>query len=180
VSDELTRRQAIALGAAASVAVSLEQSQGLAAQAAPATFFTARELALVDELAEMIIPADDHSPGARAAKVAAFIDARLAEAFEPSDRTTWRKGLQLIEQLSRQVNGRPFLDATPAQRLVVLERIAAHEDKPAKPEEQFFAELKSRVVYAYYTSEIGIRQDMDYRGNVVQAEFSGVDVSQER
>ncbi|MEJ7708580.1 MAG: hypothetical protein WKF84_01675 [Pyrinomonadaceae bacterium] len=28
-------------------------------------FFTTAELAMVDELAEMIIPTDDHSPGAR-------------------------------------------------------------------------------------------------------------------
>ena len=175
--SEPTRRQAIALGAAATVAVSIE-TEVLAAQSAAATFFTRQELALVDELAEMIIPADEHSPGARAAKVAAYIDARLAEAFDAKDRTTWRDGLTRIEQLSRQVNGKPFLDATAAQRLALLERIAANEGKPEKPEEHFFKELKSRVVDAYYTSEIGIKQELEYRGNTYQAEFSGVDVSQ--
>jgi hypothetical protein len=180
VSDALTRRQAIALGAAATVAVSIEKTEPLAAQSAPATFFTRQELALADELAELIIPADDHSPGARAAKAAAYIDARLAEAFDAADRTAWRDGLKLIDQLSQQANGKPFLEATPVQRLALLERIAAHEGKPAKPEEKFFALLKARVVDAYYTSEIGIKQEMDYRGNTMQAEFSGVDVSQER
>ena len=178
MSDELTRRQAIALAAAATVAVSIE-TEALAAQSAPAAFFTRPELALADELAEMIIPADEHAPGARAAKVAAYIDARLAEAFDAADRTTWRDGLKLIEQLSRQVNGKPFLDATAAERLALLERIAANEGKPEKPEEHFFKELKSRVVDAYYTSEIGIRQELEYRGNTYQAEFSGVDVSKE-
>ena len=43
----------------------------------------------------MIIPADAHSPGARAAKVAAYIDTRLAEAWDPKDKTTWREGLAL-------------------------------------------------------------------------------------
>ena len=178
MSEELTRRQAIALGAAATVAVSIERSEALAAQSAPATFFTRQELAQADELAEMVIPADEHSPGARAAKVAAYIDARLAEAFDAADRTTWRDGLKLVEQLSRQVNGKPFLDLT-AERLALLERIAAKEGKPEKPEEHFFKELKSRVVDAYYTSEIGIKQELEYRGNTYQAEFSGVDVSKE-
>ena len=127
----------------------------------------------------MIIPADEHSPGARAAKVAAYIDARLAEAFDAEDRTTWRDGLKLIEQLSRQASGRPFLESTAAERLALLERIAANEGKPEKPEEHFFKELKSRVVDAYYTSEIGIKQELEYRGNTYQAEFSGVDVSRE-
>ena len=65
------------------------------------------------------------------------------------------------------------------QRLALLERIAANEGKPEKPEEHFFKELKSRVVDAYYTSEIGIKQELEYRGNTYQAEFSGVDVSKE-
>ena len=177
MSEEPTRRQAIRLGAAATVAVSIETTE-LAAQSKPATFFTRQELALVDELAETIIPADDHSPGARAAKVAVYIDARLAEAFDAKDRTTWRDGLKLIEQLSRQASRRPFLESTAAQRLALLERIAANEGKPEKPEEHFFKELKSRVVDAYYTSEIGIKQELEYRGNTYQAEFSGVDVSQ--
>jgi hypothetical protein len=179
VSDDLTRRDAIKLGAAATVAVSIEGTNALAQQSPRATFFTRAELALVDELAEMIIPADDHSPGARAAKVAAYIDARLAEAFDAADRTTWRDGLRLIDELSRRASGRTFLESTAAQRLALLERIAAGEAKPDKPEEHFFAELKSRVVSAYYTSEIGIKQEMEYRGNTYQAEFSGVDVSKE-
>jgi hypothetical protein len=180
VSDELTRREAIALAAAAAAAVSIEGPNAAAAQSRAGTFFTREELALVDELAEMIVPADDHSPGARAAKVAAYIDARLAEAFDSAERTNWRDGLKLIERLSRQASGRPFLESAPAERLALLERIAAHEDKPGKPEEQFFVELKSRVVHAYYTSEIGIKQELDYRGNTYQAEFSGVDVSGDR
>ena len=180
MTEDVTRRDAIKLGAAATVAVSVEGTNALAGQPAPETYFTREELALVDELAEMIIPADDHSPGARAAKVAAYIDARLAEAFDAKDRTTWRDGLKLIEQLSRQASGRPFLESTGAERLALLERIAANEGKPEKPEEHFFKELKSRVVDAYYTSEIGIRQELEYRGNTYLAEFSGVDVSRER
>ena len=62
------------------------------------------------------------------------------------------------------MNGKPFLDATAAERLALLERIAANEGKPEKPEEHFFKELKSRVVDAYYTSEIGIKQELEYRG----------------
>ena len=181
MSDELTRRDAIKLGAAATVAASVGLPEAVAGQAAAAKpFLTKSELALLDELSEMIIPADDHSPGARAAKVADYIGARLAEAFDGSERTTWREGLQLIDRLARQAVGRSFLDASPEQRLSLLERVAAGESKPQKPEEKFFVELKHRVVDAYYTSEIGIRQDIEYKGNTVQAEFTGIDVSSER
>ena len=33
------------------------------------------------------------------------------------------------------------------------------------------------MVQAYYTSEIGIKQELEYKGNTYQAEFAGVDVS---
>ena len=179
---DLTRRDLIKLGAAATVAVSLgvgdaARAQGTAAAPAARTFFTADELALVDELSELIIPTDDHSPGAKAAKVAAYIDSQLAEAFDEKDRTGWRQGLARIEQLSQESSGAPFLKSSPEQRLAVLTRIAKNESKPAAPEELFFRELKSRVVQAYYTSEIGIKQEMEYKGNSYLADFVGFDVS---
>jgi hypothetical protein len=176
--DDLTRRDVIKLGAAATVAASLGVAERLAAQgvASPA-FFTRDEFALVDELSEMIVPADDHSPGARAAKVAAYIDARLAEAFEEKDRTTWRDGLKLVEQLSGDAGGKPFLQSSADERIALLTRMAQNEGAPKKPEELFFAELKSRVAHAYYTSEIGIQKEMEYKGNSYLAEFVGFDVT---
>ena len=172
---DLSRRDLLKLGAAATVAASLPIDA--LAQPAP-TFFTRDELALVDELSEMIIPTDEHSPGAKAAKVAAYIDSQLGEAFDEKDKTTWRGGLKLVDQLSRDANnGKPFLQATPEQRLAVLTGMAANEQKPEKPEEHFFVELKARVVHAYYTSEIGIKQEMEYKGNSYLTEFVGTDVS---
>jgi hypothetical protein len=176
--DDLSRRDLLKLGAAATLTASLGVGEALAqtpaqAPVAPA-FLTADEFALLDELSEMIIPADDHSPGARAAKVAAYIDSRLPEWEE---RDQWRQGLTLVEQLSQQAHGKPFLKASPDERTAVLTRMAQNEAKPQKPEELFFGELKAKVVHAYYTSEIGIKQEMEYKGNSYLTEFVGTDVS---
>ena len=184
-ATELSRRDLIKLGAAATLAASLGVGEPVAAQssavatsrAAAQTFFTPEELALVDELSELIIPTDDHSPGARAARVAAYIDSRLAEAWEEQDRTDWREGLKRIDQLSQESSGKPFMQSSAEQRLRVLTRIAQNEKEPRQPEELFFAKLKARVVGAYYTSEIGIKQEMEYKGNSYLTEFVGTDVS---
>jgi predicted component of type VI protein secretion system len=173
--NELTRRDAIKLAAAATAAVSLGVGH-VEAQARVGGFLTDSEFAMLDELSEMIIPTDAQSPGARAANVAAFIDARLAEAWEEKVRSQWRAGLALVDRLSQDANGASFMKSSPEQRAAVLTRMAQNESKPQKPEEQFFTELKSRVVYAYYTSEIGIKQDMEYKGNTYQTEFAGYDV----
>jgi hypothetical protein len=175
VSEELSRREVLKLGAAATLTVSLGRAESLAQSA---KFFTADELALVDELSEIIIPADPHAPGARAAKVAAYIDSRLAEAWDDTDRTGWRAGLKVVEQLSREMNGKPFLQSSPDERVAVVSRMATNEATPKRPEEVFFIQLKARVVDAYYTSEIGIKQEMEYKGNSYLPEFVGFDVSQ--
>jgi hypothetical protein len=176
--NELSRRDVIKLGAAATAAVSLGVGD-VAAQARAGGFLTEGEFATLDELSEMIIPTDAHSPGARAAKVADFIDRQLAEAWDEKPRTDWRGGLALVERLSQQMSGAPFLKSSADQRLAVLTRMAQNESKPERPEEQFFNELKARVVYAYYTSEIGIKQDMEYKGNTYQTEFAGYDVTKQ-
>jgi len=178
--NALTRRDVIKLGVAATATASIGVgecfAQSLPDPTAPA-FFTREELALVDELSEMIIPTDEHSPGARAAKVAAYIDARLAEAWDDQDKGSWRAGLKLVEQLSRDMNGHPFLEASADDRVAILTRMAQNEGKPQAPEQIFFAQLKASVVHAYYTSEIGIKQEMEYKGNTYLNEFVGFDAS---
>jgi hypothetical protein len=125
----------------------------------------------------MIIPADEHSPGSRAAQVAPYIDARVAEAFDPKERDLWRNGLQLVDELSRKTNGgHTFMESSPEQRVAVLTRMAKNEMDPKNPEEAFFRELKHATARAYYTSKIGIHQEMEYKGNVMLNEFAGYEV----
>lgn len=138
-------------------------------------FLTREEFALLDELSEIIIPADEHSPGARAAKVAEYIDFTLSESFTDEPKKVWRDGLKLVDALSREMNGKPFLQASPDERIAVVTRLARNEANPQQPEEKFFAELKGRTTYAYYTSEIGIQKELEYKGNTYLKEFAGFD-----
>jgi hypothetical protein len=161
----MERRELIKIAGAAVLATRV-------AHGAP-RFFTPEEFALADELAEMILPSDEHSPGARAAGVAAYIDARLAESLEPEQGQTWRDGLKLVDGLSVALNSKLFLKASTRQRAKVLGKMAKNEEHPKTPEEIFFHELKRRTVAAYYTSEIGIHREMNYKGNVPITEFVG-------
>lgn len=178
VVTEFTRREMIKLGAGAAIAVSLTQVDVSAlgqAQGKKPLFFTREEFALVDELTEMIIPSDDHSPGARAALATDYIDFRLSESVDERPRTLWREGLKLVEQLSQEMHGKSFMESSPEQRLALVTRMSLNEMKPVKPEEVFFKELKSRTVHAYYSSKIGIHTEMEYKGNVSLKEFVGYD-----
>jgi hypothetical protein len=177
------RREMVKLTAGAIIAPALPQTKPRAKrrpakpQAASHRFFTPDEFTMVDELSELIVPADEHSPGARAAKVAEYIDRRLVESFGDEPKLQWREGLKLVDQISVDMNGQPFMRASQDQRVAVLTRMARKESSPERPEEKFFVELKSRVARAYYTSKIGIHDELEYKGNTYLREFVGIDVS---
>lgn len=122
VIEGTSRREMLLAAAAVAVAPISAQTASL--------FFTPPELRMVDELSEIIIPADDHSPGARAAKVADQIDKSLAESFDAKPQEDWREGLQVVDTLCRQMHGTAFLQATPAQRVAVVARMRSTRATP--------------------------------------------------
>lgn len=141
-------------------------------------FFSAAEFALLDEFAEMLIPEDNVSKGARAAKVAWTLDERLSESLDPEWLQSWHDDLAEIDRLSRKWYGRKFVDATQRQRTDLMTRISLNEDDPKQAGEYAFGTIKWSVADIYYRTRIGIHDDLNYQGNVYQDEFAGTDVSQ--
>jgi hypothetical protein len=116
-------------------------------------FFNAEEQALLDRLMEIIVPADEHSPGAHAAGVPAFADLMLSTG--PAEaRNHWRSGLAAFRAAAEKV------------RLEDVVRQAALEEQQPRTElGRFFVDLKRMTIDGYYTSSIGIHQEMGYEGN---------------
>lgn len=173
----ISRRTMIQQTAAAAAALPLVKALPPLAPVPP-KFFTAAEFALVDEMSDMIIPTDAQSAGARAAGVAAYIDARFAEAFEKEEPQRFRAGIKAVEALSQQLSGKSFMASTADQRLALLTKIAAAESDPKSDAEKFFKDIKGSTIRAYYTSKIGIHDDQRYKGNVIQpGDFAGFDAT---
>ena len=120
--SHLTRRELIQIGAVAAGVAAAGVRTWFRRGHAP-KFFSPEEFAMLDELTELIIPADDHSPGARAAEAAAYLDGRLAESIDEENKKQWHEGLKRIDVLSHEMHGMPFLEATPEQRVAVLSRM---------------------------------------------------------
>jgi gluconate 2-dehydrogenase gamma chain len=184
---DLTRRDALktlvaGVGAAAviplipaDVAAAAQQAiaKRKAAGAAP-KFFTPAQHRTVDVLSELIIPADDRSPGAKAAQVADYIDFVLSES--PADaKAQWTVGLAALDAASSTQFGKAFADATPEQQTTLLTDVARNEFNPTTPLEKFFREAKGRTIFGYYTSKIGIHEELKYQGNQFLPEFVGCD-----
>jgi len=189
--EQVTRRDAIktigvGVGVIASLPVLGVAAQDLAAHdhehhsaqaTAPAKaqelkFFTAEENRTVIEMSERIIPADEHSPGAKAAGVSAYIDLVVSESTDVT-KLTWREGLSAINKMSRDKSGKAFADSTEAQQIDLLKEISKNERSPQTVEEKFFKTIKNATADGYYTSEIGIHKEMHYKGNSYLKEFTG-------
>ncbi len=138
-------------------------------------FFTPLEYRLVEELAETIIPADTHSGGAKAAKVADYIDRVVGESLGTEQKATWREGLRLINALSARQCGKSFLKASLEERVAVLLPLSENSEMSSLLEVRFFRELKRQTVEGYYTSRVGILEDLGYKGNTVLDDFVGCD-----
>ena len=141
----------------------------------PGHFFTPQQHALVEELSEVIIPADSHSGGAKAAKVADYIEQVIGACVDEQQKALWQEGLRLVNALSQQRTGKSFVDASPEEKIALLTILSDHEDMADLPEIRFFHQLKRLTVRGYYTSKIGIHDDLQYQGNRVLMEFVGCD-----
>jgi gluconate 2-dehydrogenase gamma chain len=135
-------------------------------------FFNAQELATITAISDLIIPADEHSPGAKDGGVPGFIDLMVSES-PPEVKLFWRDGLAAIERMSEQKFSSGFTSASPEQQISLLKSISRNERRARTIEERFFVAIKSMTVDGYYTSQIGIHQELQYKGNAYLKEFVG-------
>ncbi|MGH9584853.1 MAG: gluconate 2-dehydrogenase subunit 3 family protein [Bryobacteraceae bacterium] len=144
-----------------------------AAEPGKPLFFTKDEFAALDCLTDLVIPTDEHSPGAHEAGVAPFIDKTVAEAFRAEEKDSWRNGLAAVNDLSQSTYGVPFLKATTEQRTALLGQMAKNEKQPKTAPERFFTQLKQTTAAVYYSSSTGIHQDINYKGNIILEQYVG-------
>src|SRR6267142_2514265 len=137
-----------------------------------ARFFIPQEMETIAAISDLIIPTDEQSPGARAAEVSGFIDLMVNES--PNEvKALWREGLAAVDRRSERQFSVAFIRADQEQQISLLKTISRNERRPKTIEERFFVASKGLTVDAYYTSAIGIHQDLRYQGNAILKEFVG-------
>jgi hypothetical protein len=77
--------------------------------------------------------------------------------------------------MSKHYTEKSFVDASPGERIEVLTVLSDNHEMTDLPEVRFFKDLKHLTVRGYYTSKIGIHDELEYKGNRIQQEFSGCD-----
>src|SRR6476659_3353595 len=126
----------------------------------------------LEVLTEAIIPTDERSPGAKQARVADYIDLLLTEV----DRDVvlqWIGGLAALDADAMSRFRSPFSRLRDTQVDAILQAISRNEKSPQTPLEAFFVMAKQSTIRGYYTSKIGIHDELRYKGNQFLQEFVG-------
>ena len=140
--------------------------------AAVGKFFNHQEMETIAAISDLIIPTDEHSPGASAAGVSGFIDLMVSESSNET-KALWRDGLAAVDRMSERQFSAAFNRANQEQQISLLKAISRNERRPRTIEERFFVAIKSLTVDGYYTSTIGIHQELRYKGNAYLKDFVG-------
>jgi len=130
----------------------------------PTSFFSIDQKATISALADLIIPADEVSPGAKAAGVERYVDFIVANA-SPEDQKAWVDGLRALDETSRTKFGSEFRALPAGQQDQLLAEIAGEEASPRTGAGRFFVRVKHAVAEGFYTSKIGLQDDLKYQGN---------------
>ncbi len=138
--------------------------------------FTPANISLLDEIGETILPATS-SPGAKAAEVGKFMQVYVTDCYTTRQQEAFTKGISAVDEASKKLNGKSFMESTPQQRqelLLKLDDEAREYDKKITVEEQqqrdqakremkefepspshYYTMMKQLTLLGFFTSEVG-------------------------
>ena len=122
-------------------------------------------------LVELIIPQTD-TPGAKAVLVDRFVDSLLAEAQRP-DRVRFLGGLAWLDRRSKVLYAKEFVTASPAQQVDLLGKLSADGSVEDRAGVAFFTAIKAMTITGYYTSEVGLRDELGDDGRMFLPAYEG-------
>lgn len=116
--------------------------------------FTKADLALLDEVGETILPATPDSPGAKAARIGAFMRDIVSTTYNEEERADFFAGIEALDALSRDRFGGGFMQLDPEERLelLLLLELERRGDAP------YYRMMKELTIWGYFSSEVGATQ----------------------
>jgi hypothetical protein len=136
------------------------------------TQFSEKDILLMDEIGETILPDSERSPGAKAAGIGIFMRTIVGDCYDEKDKIIFIAGLKEVEATAQKKYGASFVKISSQQRFDLL----SDYDKAAKrvvdnSTPHFFTMLKQLTIWGYFTSEIGQTKALRY--NPVPGSFNG-------
>lgn len=164
---ELLKMIAAATGAAMIGLPAFTRAQAPVAGAASA--FSEADVALLDEVADTILPRTS-TPGAKDAGAGAFMARYVADCYTPQNQAIFRDGLADLDRRG----GQRFLALSPDARSALLRTLDAEaraglattakeggvDPGPLAP--HYFTMLKQLAIFSFFTSRLGATEALQY------------------
>jgi gluconate 2-dehydrogenase gamma chain len=134
-------------------------------------FFNDHDFQTISQISELIIPASD-TPGAKEAGVPEYIDIVIAR--DTDQQLLAADGLRWLDsEAARLAPNKTFVNLRAEQQLSILEPLCAAADANSSMARtvQFFGLIKRLTADGYYTSKIGLIDELGYKGNTALASF---------
>lgn len=127
---------------------------------------SAEDIAYLDEIAETIIPTTN-TPGAKEAKVGAFMNTMVMDCYEEKDQKVFLDGMAKLNEACNKATGSDFMKASAEKRkefLITIDKEAKEYQKNKKPEDpaHYFSLMKQLTLLGYFTSEVGATKALRY------------------
>lgn len=159
---EAVRTTGVLLGGVLVTSASLTSCKGEAgggrreAGSAFSAALNAEDQALIEEIADTLLPTTPNSPGAKAAGVGPVINLLLTDCHEPADQKRVVDGLKQF----RNTVGDHFASMTQANRENWLRRI--DNEAKAAGKDHYFPLVRELSLQAYFSSQIGMTKALRY------------------
>lgn len=137
---------------------------------------TPDQRALLRVIADLMLPADTHSPSGSALHIDAFVDEWVSAPYQQQqrDRVMILSGLAWLDAESSARFSQPFAQASDTQRRAIFDSIAFRArvqpgyERPAF----FFARLRGLMLGGFYSLPEGMA-DIGYVGNAPMTAYPG-------
>lgn len=128
--------------------------------------FSKRDIELLDEIAETIIP-ETKTPGAKAAKTGLFMAVMVKDCYSAKDQTKFIEGMQNVDKLAKERYGSDFLGCSKGNRTELLTKLDIEQrefqnTKKSNEPSHYFRMMRELTLLGYFTSEIGGTQELQY------------------
>ena len=128
--------------------------------------FDKDEIALLNEIAETIIPATT-TPGAKAANVGEFMAVMVKDCYEEKNQKIFKEGMDKLQKASDKKYNKAFMEADAKQRHDLLVELDKEQkgymtNKKSDDPTHYFRMMKELTLLGYFTSEIGATKALRY------------------
>ena len=130
-------------------------------------FFTDPQREAITAFSDLIIPTTD-TPGAVEAGVVEYIELMVSEWYNAEERARFMRGLAHLDEHAESTTGVRFAHAGEERQTAILKGMEAEgrsliDADPDAPE-SFFHQARGLVLHGYYTSEIGMKEELLFVG----------------